>query len=121
MKPTKLPAQIHEAFCPRCDARVEYALFGASFYDFGSFLEICTGALVRMDLDAVQHQKFDPQCLLTDVAEGLGLPSQESHWIDQSEELYCARCKAVFKRNEARGNRMCFESEVDAYNTPPRN
>ena len=71
MPPSKLPAQIHETFCPRCDGRVEYARFGASFYEYGSFVEISTGTVVRVDLDAVLSQKLDPQRLFADMAESL--------------------------------------------------
>ena len=115
VKQNRRPAQVYETFCPRSDARVEYPLFGASFQDFGSFLEITSGTLARLSLDAVDYQKFSPQRLLADVAESLRLPKEESRWIDQSEELYCPRCKVVFGKDEARDNRMCFETEVAAW------
>ena len=115
MKQNRYPAQVYEAFCPRCDARVEYPLFGSSFQDFGSFLEITSGTLVRLSLDAVDYQKLDLQRLLADVVQSLQLPREESQWIDQSKQLYCPSCKAVFGRDEARDNRICLDAEVAAW------
>jgi hypothetical protein len=48
MNPRELPAQVYEAFCPACGFRVEYALFQASFYSFGSYLEVSMSASANM-------------------------------------------------------------------------
>lgn len=118
MKAQELPAQVYEAFCPACGCRVEYALFQASFYSFGSYLEVSTGTLVRLDLDAVHYQKLDVPRLLSDLEQSLGISQGTGRWIDQAKELYCSRCRAVFRKAEARDNRLCFEGKVPAYCVP---
>jgi hypothetical protein len=121
MKKMKLPAQVYEAFCPRCGCRVEYALFQASFYNFRSCLEITSETLVRLDLDAVHYLKLEPESLLAAASESLDLSETESRWIDQSKQVFCRSCKTVFEKDEARDNRMCCEEQVEAYCAPPNN
>jgi hypothetical protein len=119
MNPRELPAQVYEAFCPACGFRVEYALFQASFYSFGSYLEVSTGMLARLDLDAVHYQKLDVTRLLSETAQSLGISDGTGRWVDQTAELYCPRCRAIFQKADARDNRLCFDGKVLAYCVPP--
>ena len=121
LKAQELPAQVYEAFCPACGCRVEYAIFLASFYSFGSYLEVSTGTLVRLDLDAVHYQKLDASRLLTEVEKSLGINQGAGRWIDQEKELYCSGCREVFLKAEARDDRLCFENKVPVYCVPSDN